>query len=115
MMRAAFDEICARQKGAILSGLGELDAWKVGGKMFACFGHSDTRVENTKAVSVKCGDMETAAMLIDAGAAGKAPYFHKSWVQLGLGQLDQAEAEHRIKVSYDIISRSLPKSVREAL
>ncbi|MGA9409425.1 MAG: MmcQ/YjbR family DNA-binding protein [Roseobacter sp.] len=115
MTRAEFDDICSRQRGAVLSGPGELDAWKVGGKMFACFGHSETRAENTETASVKCPDVETAAMLIDAGAARKAPYFHKSWVQVDLGSLAPAEAEHRISVSYDIISRTLPKSVREAL
>ena len=115
MTRPDFDALCAAHPGAVLSGAGELDAWKVGGKMFACFGHAEKRDVNTEHASVKCQDAETAAMLIDAGAARKAPYFHKSWVQLDLPTLDTDEAMHRISVSYDTIRRGLPKSIREAL
>lgn len=115
MTRADFDALCAAQSGAVLSGPGELDAWKVGGKMFACFGHVDTRADNTEHVSVKCSDVDTAIMLIDAGIARKAPYFHRSWVQLTLPTLDNDEAAHRVAVSYDTVRRGLPKSVREAL
>jgi predicted DNA-binding protein (MmcQ/YjbR family) len=115
MTRAEFDALCAAHPGAVLSGPGELDAWKVGGKMFACFGHVETREANTEHAAVKCPDAETAAILIDAGAARKAPYFHRSWVQLDLARLDRDEAVHRIAVSYDTIRRALPKSVREAL
>jgi predicted DNA-binding protein (MmcQ/YjbR family) len=115
MTREEFDALCAAHPGATLSGPGELDAWKVGGKMFACFGHVDQRALNTEHASVKCPDVETAAMLIDAGVARKAPYFHRSWVQLDLAALDPEEAAHRIAVSYDTIRKSLPKSAREAL
>jgi predicted DNA-binding protein (MmcQ/YjbR family) len=115
MTREEFDALCAGHPGATLSGPGELDAWKVGGKMFACFGHVDQRALNTEHASVKCPDVETAAMLIDAGLARKAPYFHRSWVQLDLAALDPEEAAHRIAVSYDTIRKSLPKSAREAL
>ena len=115
MTRAEFDALCAAHPGAVLSGPGELDAWKVGGKMFACFGHVDQRASNTEAASVKCPDVETAAMLIDAGVARKAPYFHRSWVQLDLASLDPEEAAHRIAVSYDRVRASLARSVREAL
>ncbi|MEM1074783.1 MAG: MmcQ/YjbR family DNA-binding protein [Pseudomonadota bacterium] len=115
MTRTDFDAICAAHPGAALSGRGELDAWKVGGKMFACFGHSEQRAQNTDKVSVKCPDSETATMLIEAGAAKKAPYFHRSWVQLDLPTLRNDEARHRVGVSYDTILRGLPKAVREAL
>jgi len=115
MTRAEFDTLCAAHPGATLSGQGELDAWKVGGKMFACFGHTEQRETNTENASVKCPDAETATMLIDAGVAVKAPYFHRSWVQLGLPDLDSEEAKHRIAVSYDTILKSLPKKTREAL
>ena len=115
MTRAEFDTLCAAHPGATLSGPGELDAWKVGGKMFACFGHEEARAANTETASVKCPDVETAEMLIGAGAATKAPYFHRSWVQLDLPSLDAEEAAHRIAVSYDTIVKGLPKSMREAL
>ena len=52
------------------------DAWKVGGRMFACLGAA------SDGVSVKCADAETAQMLIEAGVAERAPYFHRSWVRL---------------------------------
>ena len=115
MTRAEFDALCARHPDATLSGPGELDAWKVGGKMFACFGHVDRRAENTEAASVKCPDAETAAMLIDAGVATRAPYFHRSWVQVTFEGLDPEEAAHRIAVSYETVRKSLPKKIRGAL
>lgn len=115
MTRGEFDSLCAAHPGATLSGPGELDAWKVGGKMFACFGHVDQRAANIDAASVKCPDVETAQMLIDAGAARKALYFHRSWVALDLAPLDPDEAAHRIAVSYDTVLRSLPRKIREAL
>lgn len=115
MTREDFDALCADHPGAALSGPGELDAWKVGGKMFACFGHVEERAGNTEHVSVKCPDVETATMLIGAGVAFKAPYFHKSWVQLHLSALDADEAAHRVAVSYDMVRRGLPRSVRESL
>ena len=115
MTRADFDQVCAVLPGAILSGPGELDAWKVGGKMFACFGHAETRDTNTDVASVKCPDVETASMLIDAGAAQKAPYFHRSWVQLSLADTDQDEARHRVAVSYDTVRAGLSKKAQAAL
>lgn len=115
MTRAEFDRLCAELPGAVLSGPGELDAWKVGGKMFACFGHVDTRDRNTETASVKCPDVETASMLIDAGAAAKAAYFHRSWVSLSLPDLEPDEARHRLAVSYDTIRASLKKADRDAL
>ena len=53
--------------------------------------------------------------LVAAGAAKKAPYFHRSWVQLDLATLGTEEAAHRIAVSYDTIVKGLPRSAREAL
>lgn len=115
MTRAEFDSLCASHAGAVLSGPGELDAWKVGGKMFVCFGHVDTRPDNTRSASVKCPDVETANMLIDAGVAVRAPYFHRSWVQLRLEDLDPEEAAHRIAVSYNVIVKGLAKRIRDNL
>ncbi|WP_308916500.1 MmcQ/YjbR family DNA-binding protein [Jannaschia sp. LMIT008] len=115
MTRPDFDTLCATHPGAVLSSPGELDAWKVGGKMFACFGHADTRDANTETASVKCPDVETAAMLIDAGAAGRAKYFHRSWVALDLAALDADEAAHRIAVSYGTVAEGLPKKMRGGL
>lgn len=100
------DQICAGFAGATRADPAtELNSWKVGGKMFACFGESKTRV------CVKTDSSETAFMLIDAGAATKAPYFHRSWVQIGC-DADQNKLIHRLNISYDIIVKSLPKKLR---
>jgi predicted DNA-binding protein (MmcQ/YjbR family) len=103
--------ICAALPGAVRAEPPELVSWKVGGKMFACFGHDDAG----DGVSVKCRDVDTAAMLIEIGAAERAPYFHRSWVRLPYASTDRDEARHRIEASYDIIRAGLKKSVRAAL
>ncbi|MEM6308376.1 MAG: MmcQ/YjbR family DNA-binding protein, partial [Pseudomonadota bacterium] len=102
--RHEIDALCAAHPGARQGHPPEeLSCWKVGGKMFACF----SSATDTNGVSVKCPDTETAAMLIDAGAAIKARYFHKSWVTLPFAQLTLDEATHRIAVSYDKIRSGL--------
>ncbi len=106
MTRQLIDKICAEMPGVRASDpTTELDSWKVGEKMFVCFG------ERIDGFAAKTDSVETAQMLIDAGAATKAPYFHKSWV---LVPFDAAEDEmrHRIQTSYDIIFKSLPKKVQ---
>ena len=87
---------------------GEIPSWKVGGKMFACIGHL------FESVSVKCHDTETAAMLIEAGVAHKAKYFHRSWVSLRPG-IEGSALRHRIGLSYDIIRASLSKKFQASL
>ena len=78
MSRDLVNSICKDFPGAEVSDPwgGGHDAWKVGGKMFACIGAV------TPGVSVKTDSIETAEMLIDAGVGVKAPYFHRSWVNL---------------------------------
>lgn len=109
MSRKLVNTICAGFPGAIASDpTTELDSWKVGGKMFACFG------DRINGVCLKTDSGETAQMLIDAGAATKAPYFHKSWVLVDFSA-QQDEIRHRITVSYDIVLTGLPKKVQAAL
>lgn len=109
MNRTTIDTLCAAHPGATASDpTTELDSWKVGGKMFACFG------DRINGVCVKTDSIETAAMLIDAGAASKAPYFHKSWVLVSF-DADPADLEHRIDTSYALIAKSLPRKLRDAL
>ena len=110
MNRDDVNAICHAFRGATAADPAtELDSWKVGGKMFACFGNPDaTRV------AVKTDSAETAMMLIDAGAATKAPYFHRSWVSVGF-DADLSELTHRIATSYTIIHNALPKRVRDVL
>lgn len=109
MSRDLVNKICAEMPGAVLSDpTQELDSWKVGGKMFTCFG------ERIDGFCVKTDSVETAHMLIDAGAATKAPYFHSSWVLISM-ESDADELRHRIKTSYDIVKGGLPKKVQAAL
>ncbi len=102
--------ICATLPGATWAdpSEGQLASWKVGGKMFAC-------VAGEKGgVAVKTDSVETAQMLIDAGAGVKARYFHRSWITLPY-PLNEDEAAHRLRVSYDLIASKLTKKVRDAL
>jgi len=68
----------------------------------------------TPGVSVKCADTATAAMLIDAGIAARAPYFHRSWVLLP-EDVEEAELRHRIRNSYRIVRAGLPAGLRKTL
>lgn len=110
MTRDAVNNICKTLPGADWSepfGPGH-DVWKVGGKIFAAMGAV------TEGVSVKTPDIETAAMLIEAGVGIKAPYFHRSWVLLPL-DVGQDELTHRIHRSYALIRASLTKKAQAAL
>ncbi len=109
MSRDLVNTLCAAHPGATAADpTTELDSWKVGGKMFACFG------DRIDGVCVKTDSVETAQMLIDAGAGTKAPYFHRSWLLVSFDSSED-ELKHRISSSYDIIVRALPKKVRLAL
>lgn len=109
MSRKRVDHICSEMPGAVASDpTTELDSWKVGGKMFACFG------DRIDGVCVKTDSVDTAQMLIDAGAATKAPYFHKSWVLVPFSA-EEDEMRHRITTSYQIIRASLPKKIQAEL
>ncbi|MEJ6401744.1 MmcQ/YjbR family DNA-binding protein [Yoonia sp. 2307UL14-13] len=106
MSREMVNQICSEMPSAVASDpTTELDSWKVGGKMFVCFG------ERIDGFAAKTDSVDTAQMLIDAGAATKAPYFHKSWV---LVPFDAAEDEmrHRIQTSYDLIFKGLTKKAQ---
>ena len=87
---------------------GEHDSWKIGGKMFTCIGSRET------GVSVKTPDIETAAMMIESGAAIKAPYFHRSWVHLTPETSDDL-LRGAIERSYDIVRGGLTKKAQAAL
>jgi predicted DNA-binding protein (MmcQ/YjbR family) len=110
MTRARVDAICRTLPGAELSDPwgGGHDAWKVGGKMFACIGAT------VPGVSVKADSIEVAQMLIEAGVGIKAPYFHRSWVLLPDAVADD-ELRHRLVTSYRLVRSGLPKKVQAAL
>ncbi len=110
MSRETVNAICKALPGADWSDPwgGGHDAWKVGGKMFACIGISND------GVSVKTPDIETAEMLIEVGAAERAPYFHRSWVRL---PFDAPEPDLRAQIerSYRIVRSGLTKKFQATL
>jgi len=110
MTRDELNAICAALPGAEVSDPwgGGHDAWKVADKMFACIGTM------TPGISVKTDSIETAEMLIGAGAAQKAPYFHRSWVLIPW-DTPEADARHRIHSSYRLIREKLPRKVQATL
>ncbi|MFV0300587.1 MAG: MmcQ/YjbR family DNA-binding protein [Paracoccus sp. (in: a-proteobacteria)] len=110
MSRTFVNRICAALPGAENSDPwgGGHDCWKVRGKMFAVIGAMN------EAVAVKTDGIETAEMLIEAGPARRAAYFHRSWVQLPL-EAPEDELRHRIETSYRIIRGALPKKIQAAL
>ena len=111
MSRALVNATCAGFAGAIVSDPwgGGHDAWKVGGKMFACVGAMEDH-----GVAVKCADVDTARLLIEVGHAMRAPYFHASWVNLPDTTAD-AELAHRLDTAYRIIRDALPRKIRAGL
>lgn len=110
MSRETINRICAAFPGAEWSDPwgGGHDAWKLGGKMFACIGAI------TPGVSVKTDSPETARTLIELGVGVRAPYFHPSWLLLPFDAPDDV-LEHRLRESYRLVRASLPKKVRAAL
>ncbi|MDF1872455.1 MmcQ/YjbR family DNA-binding protein [Vannielia sp.] len=111
MERQAINTLCASFPGAEVSDPwgGGHDAWKVGGKMFAAIGATGD------GVSVKTASTETAHLIIEAGHAIKAPYFHRSWIKLPWGLVEDAEVEERLRTSYAIIRASLTKKLQATL
>ena len=91
MSRELVNAICRTFPGAEVSDPwgGGHDAWKVGGKMF----RPSCRESRSKPIA-----FETAQMLIDVGVAVKAPYFHRSWVNLPWGTSEE-ELRHRLTAS----------------
>ncbi len=110
MTRDEINALCASLPGAENSDPwgGGHDAWKVGGKMFACIGAV------MPGVSVKTDSVEMAQMLIETGVGQKAPYFHRSWL-LVPPETGREETEHRIRRSYELIRDKLPKKQRAGL
>ncbi len=110
MSRELINSLCAKFPGAELSDPwgGGHDAWKVGGKMFACIGAV------VPGVSVKTDSIETAQMLIDTGIGVKAPYFHRSWINLPW-ETAEDEFQYRLENSYRLVRNSLTKKLQAEL
>lgn len=110
MTRKTVNAICETFPGAEVSDPwgGGHDAWKVGGKMFACIGAMGA------GVSIKTDSIETAEMLIEMGVGEKAPYFHRSWLNIPL-DTPKAELRERLAASYRLVRASLTKKAQAAL
>jgi predicted DNA-binding protein (MmcQ/YjbR family) len=110
MDRDGINAFCGTLPGAERSDPwgGGHDAWKVGGKMFACIGAV------VPGVSVKTDSIETAGMLIEVGVGVRAPYFHRSWITLPFGS-DPEEMRHRLAVSYRLVRAGLTRRVQASL
>ncbi|MCQ0970020.1 MmcQ/YjbR family DNA-binding protein [Paracoccus sp. TK19116] len=110
MTRKIVHDTCSALPGAEWSDPwgGGHDCWKVGGKIFAVTGSVNA------AVAVKTEGIDQAEMLIAAGPARRASYFHRSWVELPL-DTPADELQHRIRASYGLIRATLPKKVQAAL
>lgn len=109
-LRQRVAAICERLPGVEVAHVwgGLYETWQVRARIFAGIGTA------TPGVAVKCRDVETAQMLIEAGVGGQARYFHRSWVLLPEA-VDEDELAHRLVLSYDIVRAKLPKRVRADL
>ena len=66
------------------------DVYKVADKMFAVFG------DKTGRITLKCASEDQAALLIEAGAAIRAPHLPRGgWVAFLLADLDPEEGATR--------------------
>lgn len=84
--------------------------FKVGDKVFAILPADGSRL------TLKCADPETAALLIEVGAARRAPHLPRGgWVSLDRAGTPDDEMRARVETSYRTVRASLPKSVRETL
>ncbi len=110
MSRETVNAICKTLPGAEVSDPwgGGHDAWKIGGKMFASMGAI------MHGVSIKTDSIETAGMLIEAGVGMRAPYFHRSWINISW-DMEETELRQRLAVSYHLIRAGLPKKVQASL
>ena len=111
MGRDIVNTICAGLAGAARSDPwgGGHDAWKVGGKMFACIGSMGD------GVSVKTPSVEDAALLIEMGRARSAPYFHRSWVNVDWQAVPEDELRDRLRTSYRIVFSGLTKKAQRGI
>lgn len=65
-------------------------------------------------VSVKTDGVETADMLIDVGVGVKAPYFHRSWINLPW-DTPEDELRYRLAASYRLVRSGLTKKAQAQL
>ena len=110
MSRETVNAICRTFPGAEVSDPwgGGHDAWKVCGKMFACIG------AKLPGVNIKTDSVETAGMLIEMGVGRKAPYFHRSWINVDW-DMPADELRQRLTESYRIVRAGLTRKAQASL
>lgn len=111
MSRDTVNRICATLPGAEVSDPwgGGHDAWKVGGKMFACIGATNGKV------AVKCASLDEAEHLRDFFGWQRARYFHATWLEIDLEEAEEDLLRHRLEQSYRTIRGGLTKKAQAAL
>ncbi|MCF2872846.1 MmcQ/YjbR family DNA-binding protein [Octadecabacter sp. G9-8] len=109
MSRDLVNQLCKSLPAAERSDpWGGHDTWKIAGKMFANIGSMG------HGISLKTASVEQAHHLQDMFGWPKAPYMHRSWVQVPF-ETDAAELRFRIETSYAIIRAALPAKTRKTL
>ena len=86
--------------------------FKIGGKMFACSG-----LEADSRYSFKCDDARFLE-LTDQQGIRPAPYLARAkWIQIDPATcvLSKREISALVRVSYDLVSRKLPKKTQREL
>jgi len=106
MSRELVNAICRNFPGAEVSDLGVADT-TLGNLAVRC----SRALAAMPGVSVKTDSIEMAWMLIDAGIGVKAPYFHRSWVNLPWGTSED-ELHHRLAASYRRVRSGLSKKLQ---
>ena len=79
-------------------------------------GRQDVRLHRLQlpGVAVKTDSVETAAMLIELGVGRRAPYFHRSWINIPW-DMPEDELRHRLAASYRIVRSGLTRKVQAGL
>lgn len=99
---------CLSHRGAshVVQWMGS-QVYKVGGKLFA------VHAPESGHLTVKCDSEDTAKMLIEVGAARRAPHLPRGgWVAFDPASIDASELRARITQSYQTIHDALPKAAR---
>ena len=116
MTRDDFDAFCAALPHAThVVQWGDASVWKVGGKVFAIGGWSETP---EFAVTFKCSPT-SYVVLKDLPGLRPAPYLGSrglSWIQRTDGRtLDDAELRSYLRASHTLVVASLPRSAQREL
>ncbi|ESQ89743.1 MmcQ/YjbR family DNA-binding protein [Asticcacaulis benevestitus] len=113
MDTAAFNAFCATLPHSThVVQWGEADVWKVGGKVFAIAGWSDSA---GLSVSFKVTPIGFE-ILSDAEGCRPAPYLASrgmTWIQAT--HIAYADLMDHVRASYDIIASALPRKTRKEL